>query len=70
MLVRGAAILGLLACLAGAEERKERGLTQDEIKAGEFTLRSKRLAATLMVPDQPSSVYAGQRFESGGVVLR
>ncbi|HUT34165.1 MAG TPA: hypothetical protein VNE39_11835 [Planctomycetota bacterium] len=70
MLARGGIILALLACLAGAEERKERGLTRDEIKAGEFTLRSKRLAATLMVPGQPSSAYAGQRFESGGVVLQ
>lgn len=45
-------------------------MTQDEIKAGEFTIRSPRLTATVMVPDQPSSVYAGQRFESGGVVLQ
>ena len=49
---------------------KGRPLTEAEIKAGEFTIQSGRLKATLMVPDQPASVYAGQRFESGGVVLQ
>jgi len=49
---------------------KGRPLTEAEIKAGEFTIQSGRLKATLMVPDQPSSAYAGQRFECGGVVLQ
>ena len=53
-----------------AEEGKGRPLTQDEIKAGQFTLQTKRLAAMLMVPDKPTSAYAGPRYESGGVVMQ
>ena len=70
---RGGVVVALLACLAGsaaAQERKERGLTEDETKAGTFVLRSKRLAATLMVPDAGASAYDGPRYESGGVVMQ
>ena len=70
--VAGVVLLALAtwACSAAIGEERGRALTQDEIKAGQFTLKSARLTATLMVPDQPSSVYGGQRFESGGVVLQ
>jgi len=64
-----AAFAAALDC-AAAEEGKGRALTETEIKAGQLALKSPRLATTLMVPDQPSSVYYGQRFESGGVVLQ
>ena len=60
----------LLVPLACAAEPRARTFTTNEIQAGSFTLRNQRLAATLMAPDRPSSVYCGQRFESGGVVLQ
>jgi len=70
----------LVACLVagallvpgpgGAGETGERPLTREEIAAGVFALRSPRLAATLMVPDEPASPYDGVRFESGGTVIQ
>ena len=55
--------------LAAAEE-KGRPLTESETRAGQFVLKNPRLTATLMVPDQPSSAYAGPRYESGGIVMQ
>jgi len=45
-------------------------LTNEETRAGTFTLSNGRLTATLMVPDQPSSAVAGPRYETGGVVMQ
>ena len=68
------ALAGLgLSCASAravAGEGGGRPLTEQEIAAGAFLLRSGRLAATLMVPDRPASPYVGQRFEGGAVVMQ
>ena len=71
MKVVGLAMAALLVHVASlAAETGERPLTREEIAAGVFILRSPRLAATLMVPDEAASPYDGVRFESGGTVTQ
>jgi len=73
--VIGVLCVALLAagCALGQKAKpngKGRAVAEAEIKSGEFTIQSRRIKATVMVPDQATSVYYGQRFESGGVVLQ
>ncbi|MFP4056454.1 MAG: hypothetical protein ACLF0G_06260 [Candidatus Brocadiia bacterium] len=55
---------------AGGEPEAGRRLSPAERQAGRFAIANERLNAVLMVPDQPSSPYAGPRYESGGVVMQ
>ncbi len=62
--------LWVLVGAALASEPTGKPLSPEEVKAGRFFLKAGRLVAEVMVPDVAAAPYAGQRFETGGVVLQ